>query len=99
MTDALKSPPKFENGSSLNTAWEDGRGRFLIDGFPRKLDQAHKFDDTVSLGENTFFFFFWKTASINNRSLIVHPPPTPYPSKRSANVLLCCTFHVRKKSC
>lgn len=27
--------------------WEDGRGRFLIDGFPRKMDQALKFDEDV----------------------------------------------------
>ena len=27
--------------------WADGRGRFLIDGFPRKMDQAVKFDETV----------------------------------------------------
>ncbi|PWN51605.1 putative URA6-uridine-monophosphate kinase [Violaceomyces palustris] len=27
--------------------WSDGKGRFLIDGFPRKMDQALKFDETV----------------------------------------------------
>lgn len=27
--------------------WSDGKGRFLIDGFPRKMDQAAKFDETV----------------------------------------------------
>lgn len=27
--------------------WTDGRGRFLIDGFPRKMDQAVKFDESV----------------------------------------------------
>lgn len=27
--------------------WKDGRGRFLIDGFPRKMDQAASFDETV----------------------------------------------------
>ena len=27
--------------------WQDGKGRFLIDGFPRKMDQAMKFDDDV----------------------------------------------------
>lgn len=31
--------------------WEDGRGRFLVDGFPRKMDQALKFDEDVSLTE------------------------------------------------
>ena len=27
--------------------WADGKGRFLIDGFPRKMDQAQKFDEEV----------------------------------------------------
>jgi UMP-CMP kinase len=27
--------------------WADGKGRFLIDGFPRKMDQALKFDEEV----------------------------------------------------
>lgn len=27
--------------------WEDGKGRFLIDGFPRKMDQALKFEEDV----------------------------------------------------
>lgn len=28
-------------------AWADGKGRFLIDGFPRKMDQALLFDEEV----------------------------------------------------
>ncbi|KAG9102772.1 UMP-CMP kinase [Ceratobasidium sp. 370] len=28
--------------------WENGHGRFLVDGFPRKMDQAVKFDETAS---------------------------------------------------
>ena len=28
--------------------WQDGKGRFLIDGFPRKMDQALKFEEDVS---------------------------------------------------
>ena len=28
--------------------WTDGKGRFLIDGFPRKMDQAVKFEEDVS---------------------------------------------------
>lgn len=27
--------------------WANGKGRFLIDGFPRKMDQALKFDEEV----------------------------------------------------
>jgi len=36
--------------------WQDGRGRFLIDGFPRKMDQALKFDETVCLSSVVLFF-------------------------------------------
>lgn len=27
---------------------KEGNNRFLVDGFPRQLDQAYEFDDTVS---------------------------------------------------
>jgi UMP-CMP kinase len=27
--------------------WSDGRGHFLIDGFPRKMDQALRFEEEV----------------------------------------------------
>jgi len=36
--------------------WKDGRGRFLIDGFPRKMDQAVKFDEEVVESSMTLFF-------------------------------------------
>ncbi|KAG6869002.1 UMP-CMP kinase [Termitomyces sp. T159_Od127] len=36
--------------------WKDGRGRFLIDGFPRKMDQAIRFDETVCLSSVVLFF-------------------------------------------
>ncbi|KZV91597.1 UMP-CMP kinase [Exidia glandulosa HHB12029] len=36
--------------------WEDGRGRFLIDGFPRKMDQALKFDESVRAASAVLFF-------------------------------------------
>lgn len=48
MHETLKSPPTFSAGSSLEHEWTGGKGRFLIDGFPRKMDQALKFDETVS---------------------------------------------------
>lgn len=40
--------------SRSGDGWTDGRGRFLIDGFPRKMDQAVKFDESVC-----WFFSFW----------------------------------------
>jgi len=37
-------------------AWENGHGRFLVDGFPRKMDQAIKFDETVCMSSFVLFF-------------------------------------------
>lgn len=37
------------NEKRPSEGWQDGRGRFLIDGFPRKMDQALKFEETVRL--------------------------------------------------
>lgn len=36
--------------------WADGKGRFLIDGFPRKMDQAVKFDEEVCPSTMVLFF-------------------------------------------
>jgi len=36
--------------------WPVGYGRFLIDGFPRKMDQALKFDEEVCLSSLVLFF-------------------------------------------
>jgi len=36
--------------------WANGKGRFLIDGFPRKMDQALKFDEEVCLSSVVIFF-------------------------------------------
>lgn len=38
--------------------WTNGKGRFLIDGFPRKMDQALKFDEEV----NILIPFEWKAS-------------------------------------
>ncbi|KAI0956942.1 UMP-CMP kinase, variant 2 [Taiwanofungus camphoratus] len=37
-------------------AWGGGRGRFLIDGFPRQMDQAEKFDNEVCASSLVLFF-------------------------------------------
>jgi UMP-CMP kinase len=47
MRETLASPPTLHD-SALDSHWAHGKGRFLIDGFPRKMDQALKFDETVS---------------------------------------------------
>ncbi|KAF8710890.1 Uridylate kinase, partial [Rhizoctonia solani] len=38
------------------SAWQSGHGRFLVDGFPRKMDQAIKFDETVCMSSFVLFF-------------------------------------------
>ncbi|KAH9025173.1 UMP-CMP kinase [Lactarius pseudohatsudake] len=35
--------------SKTGEGWGDGKGRFLVDGFPRKMDQALKFEEDVRL--------------------------------------------------
>jgi UMP-CMP kinase len=37
----------FNVSKEQRSKWADEKGRFLIDGFPRKMDQALGFDDTV----------------------------------------------------
>ncbi|KAG8922081.1 UMP-CMP kinase [Tulasnella sp. 408] len=44
--------PKPDAGAG----WSDGQGRFLIDGFPRKMDQALKFDESVCPSAFVLFF-------------------------------------------
>ncbi|KAH0830466.1 UMP-CMP kinase [Lanmaoa asiatica] len=36
--------------------WTEGKGRFLIDGFPRKMDQALMFDETVCSSSQVLVF-------------------------------------------
>jgi len=36
--------------------WSDGHGRFLVDGFPRKMDQADKFEHDVAKAKAMLFF-------------------------------------------
>ncbi|CCU99508.1 unnamed protein product [Malassezia sympodialis ATCC 42132] len=44
-----------ENEASQREGWGDGKGRFLIDGFPRKLDQSHKFEESVCPAQMVLF--------------------------------------------
>lgn len=50
-------------------AWENGHGRFLVDGFPRKMDQAIKFDETVCM--SSFVLFFDTTEEVMLQRLLV----------------------------
>ncbi|KAK9460717.1 adenylate kinase-domain-containing protein, partial [Lipomyces oligophaga] len=42
--------------NAMQEAVSQGRTKFLIDGFPRKMDQAVKFEDDVALSEFTLYF-------------------------------------------
>jgi len=44
LENAMRAALQSKSGSS---GWEAGKGRFLIDGFPRKMDQALKFEEDV----------------------------------------------------
>lgn len=49
MREAIKTQgAAFNVAKDQQSKWADEKGRFLIDGFPRKMDQALGFDDTVS---------------------------------------------------
>ena len=53
----LKNAMEEELGKrTQGDGWEGGKGRFLIDGFPRKMDQALKFDEDVKQAEAVLFF-------------------------------------------
>ncbi|KAH7402126.1 adenylate kinase-domain-containing protein [Phaeosphaeria sp. MPI-PUGE-AT-0046c] len=46
----------LENAMKASMEGENNKGLFLIDGFPRKLDQAHAFERTVVPSKFTLFF-------------------------------------------
>jgi len=48
--------------------WGDGKGRFLVDGFPRKMDQALIFDQTVC--QSQFVLFFTSTEEVMLQRLL-----------------------------
>jgi len=70
MKDFLKEPRDGE-------AWADGKGRFLIDGFPRKMDQALKFDETVCVVDELFSTYIYSFSKglrgISRSFLFLHP--------------------------
>ena len=44
-----------EHDQSTSEGWGNGKGRFLIDGFPRKLDQSYKFEESVCPAQLVLF--------------------------------------------
>lgn len=59
MREAIDGKGKTQSGHDVPEAhkakWSDGKGRFLVDGFPRKMDQAIIFDETVCLSRFVLF--------------------------------------------
>ena len=45
-----------ERKESTHYGWQNGKGRFLIDGFPRKFDQAVKFEEAVCPARLVLFY-------------------------------------------
>ena len=52
LSNAMSSALSTRSGAG----WENGKGRFLIDGFPRKMDQAEKFEQSVCESSLTVFY-------------------------------------------
>ncbi|KAH9967926.1 adenylate kinase-domain-containing protein [Russula dissimulans] len=52
LENAMRAALQSKSGSG----WDDGKGRFLIDGFPRKMDQALKFEEDVCTSSLVLFF-------------------------------------------
>lgn len=71
--------------------WTDGKGRFLIDGFPRKMDQALGFDETVSYLTYPVMCSSLQSAQSNTFLLLRHD--------RCASLALSSSYSAVKKSC
>ncbi|KAG8716196.1 hypothetical protein FRC11_007370 [Ceratobasidium sp. 423] len=56
LENAMRAQLEPQSQSHLGDAWKNGHGRFLIDGFPREMDQAIKFDETVVMPSFVLFF-------------------------------------------
>ncbi|KAG6825952.1 UMP-CMP kinase [Tricholoma furcatifolium] len=65
----LETAMKDAMATRTGEGWQDGRGRFLIDGFPRKMDQALEFDRTVCL--SSVVLFFSTTEEVMEKRLLV----------------------------
>ncbi|TGJ87973.1 hypothetical protein E0Z10_g743 [Xylaria hypoxylon] len=53
MRDAMSAKP---TSTSTSTSTENAKGKFLIDGFPRKFDQAVKFEEAVCPANFVLFY-------------------------------------------
>lgn len=66
IAEALSKAGQTDAGHSVpeehRSKWTNGKGRFLVDGFPRKMDQALKFDETVCLSQ--FVLFLYATEAV-----------------------------------
>jgi len=62
ISENLDRPHDNDNG------WEDGKGRFLVDGFPRQMDQAIQFDETVC--RSSYILFFSLTEDVMLQRLV-----------------------------
>lgn len=52
----LENAMRAELAHRNTGVWSNGKGRFLIDGFPRQMDQAQEFDKTVCPASRIIFY-------------------------------------------
>ena len=72
-----------EHKGKTEHGWGEGKGRFLVDGFPRKMDQAIIFDQTVG--------------TVSRSSVVCMWSDHEHDSHRSANLSSSCSLLARKK--
>lgn len=86
---AMRAALQSRSGSS---GWEAGKGRFLIDGFPRKMDQALKFEEDVRVRTlSGGFFFFYPVLRAFMRSLMTDPRVAFFPQVCTSSLVLFYT--------
>lgn len=87
MHDAIKTQgASYKVPGEQRSKWADGKGRFLIDGFPRKMDQALGFDETVRI----------LSRSVSSLSRLTRSLSIP---ARSACPALCSSCSAVKELC
>jgi len=62
LENAMKAELARRSEAEPAQGWEGAKGRFLIDGFPRKMDQALEFDRTVC--ESSLVLFYTTTEDV-----------------------------------
>jgi len=87
LENAMRAALQSKSGSG----WDgDGKGRFLIDGFPRKMDQALKFEEDVRADPRGVIILFFPRTFLLMMNV---------PFLRCARRLWCCFSRRMRRRC